>query len=400
MPSAFRDSKGWIADFRPIRGTGARRRVRVPERILRAGSDPGTTARAFASECERYCRLIDRDPTDTRAVQHAFQIGAITTEDAQSLLQSALPRSRISHLTLLEAAKAHPSTSREPLADTLQHQAALQAFSAWSGITRLEDLTLDAVQRWIEVLIGRGFAWDTRRHWLLWIRRAARYGASVGYPDCLYGFKLNRRGGRPVVCVWSLTQLCQTVIRVAGDWRTLTAIGLMGFVGLSPTELIRLQVGDLEGDVVRVGLHGYKSQSDVRRRDLPLPSIVVEWSRHLTEGVERGLPLIRLKREVKDRTFDLNSLRHYLGPILEAHTGQALPPKHLRKSFATWAIEAGIPQRHVEAYLGHLAGEVAAVTARHYLASARLIELRPVAQDLDRHIRDCLQVLSTPSASG
>jgi intergrase/recombinase len=72
-------------------------------------------------------------------------------------------------------------------------------------------------------------------------------------------------------------------------------------------------------------------------------------------------------------------------------TGRPLAVKHLRKSFATWAIRGGIDTGVVEDYLGHRRHSVTVVTSRHYLEESRVIALRPHAAQMDSLIRAALR---------
>ena len=394
MPSAFLDKKGWIADFKPIAGTGARRRVRVPERILAVG-DAEAAARAYASECERYCRLIDHNPTDQPTILHAASIGAITQADADSLLSSGIPAPSSRTLTILEAAEMHPATQHECNANDREysrHLRELREFLSWSGITTVPELTLPIVQGWIAHLRAQGYTWSGRQHRLRMIRRAARIGGTQGYPDVLSGWRLDRAEAPPTVEVWSLPELGQAISGLlgSGQARELAAVGLGAFIGLRSSEIIRLQAGDLSCDLLHVAKREAKNSAS--RRVLPLPETLLSWVRPLAGGDPHKpllCPLTGHGRS-KETPFSAEDYAHWLAPKLELLTGIALPPKCLRKSFASWAMDEGVPVRHIEAFLGHTSGQVAAVTSRHYLARSAAQELRSSAQIIDRVLHDCL----------
>ncbi|HUV31982.1 MAG TPA: site-specific integrase [Devosiaceae bacterium] len=388
MASAFHDRKGFIADFLGLWRV-RRRRVRIP----RARAATPEAARAFADECERYCRLLEATAAPAQPdVAHALHLRAVTEDQAATLLGGLPPASALdSRPTLEQAHDLHPSTRRALAArspDYARCVAALERFQRQFGVTYVEDLTLDLVQRWLAYLRGCGYAWDTRRHYLLPVRRACKMAASLGLPDPLAGILLDRRADPPEIPAWTLPQLCQaaTAFGADPDPRPLAALAMGGFLGLRPSEICRAQVGDVVSDpagaVLRIGLRERKNAQS--RRDLPLPALVTQWLAPSLDGRSPQAPLVP---RPAGSGWIPESLGKWLQPMLTDAIGERHPVKALRKSFATWMVVAGIEERHVEAYLGHLASRVAAVTTRHYLAAARAHELRPVAARMDALIR-------------
>ena len=226
MASAFKDKHGWIADFRGLFAPGRkRRRVRIPEQQLVHG-DIDQAARAFAAECERYCRLLEGSPGDSQ-IDHAVELGAVTKAQAHALREGLpmpidAPKSHETHL--MECWQAHPSTQREERngpAEYDKHYRNLKRFIAWSGIVEASDLRLPTVQRWIDYLKGEGYEYSTRRHHLVPIRRAAMMGARLhGFIDPVARLKLDEDSDPPPVEVWTLAELAQTGRLLRGPRRS------------------------------------------------------------------------------------------------------------------------------------------------------------------------------------
>lgn len=378
MASAFQDRRGWIADFLPLGGTGkTRRRVRVPANYLHG--DPKAAATAYASECDRYCRLLEINPYDAHTIDHALQIGAITQEQAAALL-GFQPVQLIAErgpdpLTILDAALQHPSTvyeSEHSQRDYLRHRRELDEYLQFAAVKYVSEISLINVQGYIRWLKAQGHKRAGIEHRLRLIKRAARIGTTVGIADPLAGWRLIRSEPAERIDTWSLDEL-RWLAKSLDEPRMQAVVYLGGFMGLRSSEIIRLQADDLRGDVLHVGEHGAKNEQS--RRSLPVPGIIRERLESL--GQHGDDPLIRATRF--NRHYDPFGLDHWLRPHI------AKPPKMLRKAFSTWGVSY-LPPRHVETFLGHVSGLVSNVTARHYLADVRLEELRPTADIIHRII--------------
>jgi integrase len=407
MASAYYDkAKGqWIAS---LRGPHQRGKLRKLIRIPNSSSWGKPAADSYAEECARYARLVESAPT-RGDVDHAEHLGVLTSDQAAALrrglvLVSPEPGSRdpLAPWTILDAAEAHPSTQHDKArapAEYRKHRRYLLAFCDWAGIEMLAALTLDHAVRWVAHLRAAGAAWDTRRQNLLYLRRAARMAAAAaGMPDVLGELKLDRREEPPPIEVWTLAELGAACAALAArppdrdTRRGLAVLALGGCLGLRPTELLRLRVEHLTGDILRVGVDARKNHAS--RRDLPVPASLMPWLDAIATD-----PKTRQRRHPREPLLPGRNRRAPLTPhAFDAWWALQIapllprpgPPKLLRKSFATWAIESGIEARHVESYLGHTSGLVAAVTARHYLAAARVVQLRPVAAQMDTLIRAAL----------
>jgi integrase len=306
----------------------------------------------------------------------------------------------------MDAADAHPSTKREARnaqSEYDRHLSALKEFVAYAGIAHVDEVKLSIVQKYIDYMRdGLGLEYDSRRHRLLFLRRACAMGsAEWRLPDPLAGFVLDRNDSPADVEVWTPRELCKAAayLKAKGDKRALAALTLGGFAGLRPSEMLRARIKDFdeESGTIWVGKKVAKNASS--RRQIPLPAIAAEWIKEWCSGKDDHFPILIPDRKRRTRPEDAeyghHELSHWMAPLLAEATGRKLDVKCLRKSFSTWAIAKGVPGSLVDEYMGHKVASVSAVTARHYLAATRLKELRQVAVTIDKDARLLLQKLST-----
>ncbi|MBE7558248.1 site-specific integrase [bacterium] len=268
-------------------------------------------------------------------------------------------------------------------------------------------MTLLLVLRYVSHLKAEGYSFYSRRHRLVMVRRATRMAASYGFADPLAGMVVDRSEARAEPEAWTLEELITGLRALVEEKheRALAATALGGLLGLRSSEIFRVRVGDVGAEVVRVGARERKNAAS--RRDLPIPRVVRPWLEALREGRRSPEAPLLLTRYRRPGPFTADTFGHWLGPILARVTGRALPPKCLRKTFATWALEAGLDEYRVEAWLGHRAGNVAGVTSRHYLAIIRGRKLQELAAQIDAIVAPLLagappaatRVPATPSAS-
>jgi integrase len=405
MPNAQCDRGYWTAGFRGLHGE--LRRVRVPAAHLLGHADPKAEAVRWATECELLCARLDSarrsGPIDDADVRLALDRKAITQAQADALRGGAAPplQQVLPHTwSILDAALAHPSTQHESKRqpdDYRKHRAWCERFCTWSRIHRIEALTLDQAQAWIAHLTAEGYSWDTRRHALLYLRRAARMAGSVGLPDVLGGFRLDRRESRPRVLVYDLPLIAR-LLNGATDPRLRLAIALGAGLGLRPSETTRLRCGDLDSDqVLRIGGAAGSTATTTKtaasQRDLPVPALIADWWRALAAGRRPADQLLTTaSRRHVAQPFTAHAFAAWMRDGCEAILGAelTLPAKSLRKSFATWTLRAGLKIDHVEAFLGHSHHLAAAVTSRHYLADWLSRELLPTAQQIDTLLREAM----------
>jgi len=398
MASAFHDPRNarWIADFRGLHMAGRRRRrVVVPAHRARTPDD----ARAFARECEAYCRLIESGTATPPDVAHALRLGAITPEQAGAAATGRPLDLPGSEPTLEGCWLAHPCTDREGREDPAtwsRRRHDLAEFRARTGLTLMRDLSLRHVQDWLAALRQAGAAHATRRHKLIPVRRAAAMAPGLGLPDVIHGLRLDERSDPPPVRVWTLPQLAVAAraAESSGDRRALAILALGGLLGLRPTEIVRALPEDLDGDLLHVGARERKNSPSARL--LPLPEPILGWIRDLAATRPAGRSLVGPDGHgTRLAVCSCRSAGAALGRALDAAGVGRLDLKCLRKSFATWTIGAGLDAHAVEAWLGHRSALVGSITARHYLARAGADRLRPLSDQIGRLVADQLQTAPT-----
>lgn len=390
MPSAFFDERrnGWIADYVGL-FTTKHVKVRVPPSRILSPDTAKADATEFAGELDRYCRLLERPHTD-QDVSHAQTIGAISEAEALALLngQAIQPRRRLEPITIRDAALSHPSSQRDSVKVKLRGCTALDDFSECAGVKHLHLVTLDHVLSWITTMRSRGWAWDTRRHALLYLRRACVMGTGSGLPNVIIGHKLDRQERRQrIVRAWSLPQLAAALVANDDDHRIRAALVLGGCLGLRPSEICRATVTDLEGDVLHIGRRAAKNNPS--ERALPVPSCIVPFLKAAI-GKRQSGPLIQSDIRRRGRHLTGSGLHSAMTTALRAKPRPPIAPKDLRKTFATWSamvIDAG----DLERYLGHASALHAQVTVRHYLAHHLAEQLRPAAKALDAALSEALR---------
>ena len=177
----------------------------------------------------------------------------------------------------------------------------------------------------------------------------------------------------------------------------------MGFAGLRPSELIRLQARDWNrtDKFLRVGVRERKNVSS--RRDLPLPQSVARLIHRQTQQMEPEEYLIsvlhypgRGKRKAIGRRplagTDLpkwwrNQMEGL--PAADKDKGEedlpVLPAKTLRKAWVSAAMwDLDLPERLIDLYMGHKSPDLSPVTTGHYLSrvTRRLAEVAKAFQTL------------------
>ena len=363
----------WVARFRGYMRPGRdKSQACVPSERLRAGHAK-EDATAYAQECDQACRLLEVGRTVANIVR-ARDLKAITPAQADALLAHHAPpsshRSALEALTVLDAARSHPSSARELTNDTaaaVRHERELGAFLAWAKIRLVAQVELAKVmERTPQVLVNLAVI-----------------------PDVLGELTLDRRpaGLRTIaLSYWPLDDLARAAL-LTTDARLRVAIGLGGFMGLRPSEVFESNIEDKTGDLLRTGKKNKQSE-----RVLPLPSIVGEWIDECIGKRQSGLVLTsRSGRAHGCGAFNAASFAHWFRPTMVEAGVKDLPPKFLRKSFTSWAFRTtALPTQHVEAFLGHKTALAGIVTGRHYLADLAARELRPTAEAIDGIVRAAL----------
>lgn len=396
MASGFKDNKGWIASFRGADGN--RKRVRIPDGCVETKEE----ADAYAQECERYVKRIGKAiAPDLDDIDHALKLKAISEKHADDYRKSApiTSAARPESLTIEDAWERHPSTLREGTTDGkayTRHLKHLREFCEFYSVTKLKDVTLAMVQDWILRKRVAGVSFDGRRHMVLSIKRACQMGATAGLPNPVAGFRLDYRERSKGIDAWSLKEIAQAA-RVFADQfdnRALSALGMGALMGLRPSEIIRARVIDVEGDLLHIGREEAKNDASVR--SLVIPPAMLPWIRAQIKGKKALEPIVApAQRRTKKRieSYDPDSFRAWFRPNMAAASGRDLYPKALRKTFATWTLDAGIDTVWIERYLGHTLSGLSRVTSKHYLGKADLNNMRKAAEQISEAFTSAL---STP----
>ena len=352
------------------RGTTANLWIRYPmTKEKRTKVVRKSTQTADLSTAKAFARKIDRELVEANGIE--------------------LPKVDSKPVTLLEAALSHPSSKRDREVYPVQfrlYESYIDQFSWHTGVWLLKSLTVESVLSWVEKLRTDGFKPATISHRLRYIRRASRMAPSHFLPDVLSGLQLNRNDEYVEdIRVFSEQELAAIIaaLEKSEDWRGLCSVGLMGLMGLRPTEVLRLQIADTRDGVLRVGVRKRKNRSS--RRDLPMPQSLQSWITLLSQGRDPLEPLVYSGHYgMKGKPWAITSLNHYLNPRIEEAAGRRLPCKHFRKTFASLAVgPIGLDVRTVETFLGHSFSLAAPVSTRHYLAKQAVKELLPAARQID-----------------
>lgn len=381
MPSAFYDERrnGWIADYRPLFAK-THRKVRVPLARILSADTAKADAKAFADELDRYCRLLEKGGAD-QDVAHALRIGAITEAEGRAYLagEPVAPQAG-EPLTIKRAAMSHPSSQRDKRQAQQWGLKCVDDFVTFTGVEHLHLVTLDHFMLYVKELRARGWAWDTRKHALSYLRRATKMGTRAGIADVVAGMRIDGRDSvRTPIRVWTLDHLVGRIL-ATDDAGVRMALILGGLLGCRPTEILRAEAQDFTDDVLRIGQREAKNAASVR--SLALPTIVARWMRKCL-GQRTSGPLVKPYGPRRRSHYTLSGL-HQL--TAEALAGPPrIKPKDLRKTFATWASRV-ITASDLEHFLGHETVLRAAVTERHYLEAHQVDDLRPAAKLLDAAI--------------
>lgn len=386
MASAFfrSDRNIWIADFRGYRTEpgGRRQTMTVPVTRIRSADTAEADANAFAEECERYCRIIE-DRHEPEDIQHARRLGVISVSQADALQRgSPIPPQSgdvSKRIKIRDAAISHPSSQRDKLSASVRYLKYVDAFVESSGVVNLADLTHDHVVTWANELRRKGWAWDSRRHALLYLRRACAIGPRHGLPDVLAEMPVDRKDAahRQVIRVWTLERLVQQIEKTE-DPNALIALVLGGLCGLRPSEILAADIQHLANGVLETGA---KTAASIR--SLPLPAYALTHIRRALGKRTTGA-MLEPQGPRSGNRYTISGLHQMLADHLKGPP--RIGPKVLRKTFATWASRV-VEANDLERFLGHASALFLPVTSRHYLATYAAEQLKPAAKLLDAAIR-------------
>jgi integrase len=382
-------------------GETRQRQQRIPSRLWRRIPDDRRQVAldAHVARCDELCRMLEVAPSDL-VISEAQDRGAITEEQAADLRDQGqastyAPPAKDRPLTIVEAFEAHHSTRREDMragADYRHHRRALDEFIAWSSCRVVSEITVDLVIAYIDTMRARGRAWDTRRHALIPIRRAAKYGVTRGIPDPLAGTRLDkndrpRRDDRGV----SLPEIAAALH--ASDVRGAAVIALGAGMGLRSAEIRRAEVGDIDGEVLRVGVRERKNRDS--RRDLPVPPSLMPYLIDADGGRASDEALIPTHMHGRTgQAMEATSWAHWVQQMTTKAFGRRVQAGALRQSFASWCILHQVPADVYERYLGHrMPSVVCSITRDHYT-------LQQLCEDLRLHGVGHLEEILRPAING
>ena len=391
MSNAFKSGRGWIAEFRSLNHEKGKRltQVRVPAVRFDGIADESMhkgIATAYAAACDAACRVLE-GPHTAHDVKHALDHRAITEAQSIALIQGvAAPNRDVpTALTIEAAALAHPATQRMPLAERWRYLDHLAEFTEATGFMYVQQVTMKAVLDWITAQRTAGNAYHTRRHRMLFLRRATRMGAPMAnIPDVLYGFKLDKDkiADRRRFKIYELDELAAVLVQLEDRlmYRELAAIGLMGGLGLRPSECRTVSLSDVrEDDTIACGTKTESSQ-----RIIPMPPCVARWVRAAIATRHTKAKGDTILITYHHGPFSTESFARFIRLTLADIGARAIMAKEFRKTFSTWTTRANINPQQVEAFMGHASALVEPVTSHHYLGEWLVHELRPAAETIDR----------------
>lgn len=369
-------------------------------------------AEQFAKDIQRAVDMVE-DRRDPESAKFLAQYKIISNDDLKRIRRHEAPAYRAPASDTIEKAwQAHPATMKQESKDPGAYDRYLKHLREFKnepdvGVSEVHELTLENIMRWVQMLEDKGLSKDTIRHYLLAIRRASKMAPMFGGVDVINGLKISAGKSPAPPKAFTKDQL-KTLLRAADEYRDrrmIKAILLSGGMGLRISEVARLHFEDIEGDIIRVGLHGRKNDASLRA--LPLPSIIKarigpgsgpiipnlspRAKSRMLSGPELGKALSKFFVYVFDHELWNN---HRRLPKAERQstshptTDKCPPPKSLRKTFATLAVyDINLDTFSTESFLGHSHHGLSTVTTRHYLEPGAVDSLRPAAKKIDTFLR-------------
>ena len=336
---------------------------------------------------------------------------AIAGREVEKPLGLTLKDALHQHHAVQRLVRRKEAGDRHAASDLKRLHGSLELFAREMEGDSLSRLTLQNVVMFIERLRERGLAWDTRRHHLLALRRASAGAATTGRVDQLAGNRLDSRDDplnedSPAAEIYTTGQLRLLYTKTADNPPLQLAVGLMGFAGLRPSELIRLQAQDWDpaAKALRVGVRRRKNPSS--RRDLPLPLTVARLLHRYTRKMKPDEHLLTvphypgrgIRKPTGRRALAETDLPKWWRKEMEALPAAdkdkdeeelpLLPPKSLRKAWvsaAMWDLE--LPERLIDLYMGHKSPDLSPITTAHYLSRVTR-RLREVADAFETLLVD------------
>ena len=212
------------------------------------------------------------------------------------------------------------------------------------------------------------FTWTIKRDWPL-----------------LTEVKFERHATLPVVL--SIDEV-RTILKALPEGQNRTFYEVTYSLGLRLTEAITLQVRDIDSSRMQVHVHAGKGAKD---RLVPMPKTTLQslreyWKTHrnpkwIFPGLGRDGKGGRTAEKPVSATTVQGALR---GTVKRLGLKKHVHPHTFRHSYATHLIEAGVPVRHVQEYLGHQT--LASTTVYLHLTTAGKQESRSRINQLMRGV--------------
>jgi integrase/recombinase XerD len=235
----------------------------------------------------------------------------------------------------------------------------LDKLSAWAASQnrRLTDLTRNDLTHWIKTLVESGLSPRSRSRAISSVRGFFRYLLKDGYltrdPTAdLIAPQINKR--LPTFLTQTeVTQLLETIdTTTAMGVRDRAILELLYATGLRVTELISLNLADLNGDQGVLICHGKGS----KQRLVPVGRFALSWVGEYLRIRKTILP-VRDSNKLFVREDGKSLTRQMIWKIIKQYAILAglsgVSPHVLRHTFATHLIENGADSRSVQSLLGH-----------------------------------------------
>lgn len=384
MASGFLNRGKWYIHW--TTPAGQRRQRRAPDHI-----ENKSDADALASMIQTAHTMAFK-MADPYSIRFLRDNNAIDEQEAHEL-RGQVYINHPTEVTIREAFLQHPATARAARnngAEFRQHERFLDLFTDFSGITKLNALTVQITMLWIEQMRGKGYSYDTRRHALIPLKRASSMGPSFQLVNILSGIHLDYREKELVIRFYSVDELARIIGHLSTRETThhIVAFGLMGLMGLRPSEMQRAIVSDVTGNVLVVGERKRKTAKS--HRTLPIPDVLLPHISRATKGRAGTEALVTSNYHPTRIGMPIDNLDKLVHKHIPQTGVRILPAKCFRKSFFSMCVnDLSLPHGLVEMYMGHRVSGLSSVSHNSYHGKAQTRLLEPVSEAVSKAITSC-----------